>query len=169
VNYRRNLWQYGKTPQQVIPDLAAKSDLLFCSKSDMKEMFSFPDNEGEKFVQVCQRTMALFPKVKKIVNSKRESTSASDNTLSGVIFNGDQQITSLKHRVNPIIDRIGGGDAFCAGLIYGQLVYGDDEKSIQCAVAASALKHSIEGDFNLATIEEIETLIKGDSSGRLSR
>ncbi len=169
VTYRKNLWQYGKTAQQVFPDLAAKSDLLFCSKGDMKEMFSIEAPEDEKFIQVCQRTMALFPRVQKIVNSKRESNSASDNTISGVIYNGTEQFSSPKHKLFPIVDRIGGGDAFCAGLIYGQLVYKNDEQSINCAVAASALKHSIEGDFNQATVEEIETVMRGDSSGKLSR
>lgn len=169
VTYRKNLWQYGKTAQQVFPDLAAKSDLLFCSKGDMKEMFSIVSAEDEKFIQVCQRTMAKFPRVTKIVNSKRESSSANENTIWGVIYNGQDQFTSPKHKLFPIVDRIGGGDAFCAGLIYGQLVYQNDDKSINCAVAASALKHSIEGDFNQATVEEIETVMNGDSSGKLSR
>jgi len=169
VTYRKNLWQYGKTAREIFPDLAAKSDLLFCSKGDLKEMFSIEAQDDEKFVQVCQRAMAKFPKVQKIVNSKRESNSALDNIISGVIYNGYEQFTSPKHKLFPIVDRIGGGDAFCAGLIYGQLVYKDDEKSIECAVAASALKHSIEGDFNQATLDEIETVMKGDSSGKLSR
>jgi len=169
VTYRKNLWQYGKTAQQVFPDLAAKSDLLFCSKGDMKEMLSIQSPEGEKFAEVCQRTMALYPRVKQIVNSKRESIAASDNTIWGTICNGNEQFTSPKHKLFPIVDRIGGGDAFCAGLIYGQLVYKNDEQSINFAVAASALKHSIDGDFNQATVEEIETVMRGDSSGKLTR
>jgi len=169
VNFRKNLWKYGVSPQKMIQSLAAKSDLLFCSKGDMKELFELDMKEDEKFVHACQRTIALFPCVKKIVNSKRESASASDNTISGSIYNGQEQFSSQKHRLSPIIDRIGGGDAFCAGLIYGQLIYKNDAKSIECAVAASALKHTIEGDFNLATVEEIETIMKGDTSGKLSR
>jgi 2-dehydro-3-deoxygluconokinase len=169
VNYRKNLWRYGKTPQDIIPELARKSDILFSSKGDMKEMFSISEDTGDKFVDVARKTMALFPRVKKIVNSKRESASASDNTISGVLFNGTELFSSAKHRLSPIVDRIGGGDAFCAGLIYGQLVYKDDQKSIDCAAAASALKHTIEGDFNQATVQEIEALMSGDSSGKLSR
>jgi 2-dehydro-3-deoxygluconokinase len=169
VNYRKNLWQYGKNPQEIIPLLAAKSDILFCSKGDMKELFSIPENEGDKFQDVARKTMAQFPRVKKIVNSKRESNSASDNTISGVLFNGTESFSSAKHRLMPIVDRIGGGDAFCAGLIYGLMVYKNDLQAIECAAAAAALKHSIEGDFNQATVEEIETLMKGDSSGKLSR
>jgi 2-dehydro-3-deoxygluconokinase len=169
VTYRKNLWQYGKTPQEVLTELAAKSDLLFCSKGDLKEILSIQANEEDKFAQVCQRTMARFPRVKTIVNSKRESNSASDNTISGVLFNGVESFSSQKHRLTHIVDRIGGGDAFCAGLIYGLLVYKDEQKAIECATAASAVKHSIEGDFNQATVEEIETLMRGDGSGKLSR
>lgn len=169
VNYRKNLWQYGASAQEVIPTLAACADLIFASKNDMKELFELETSGQEKFMDLAQKTMKLFPRIKKIVNSKRESTSASDNTISGVLFDGQQLFSSRKYRLTPIVDRIGGGDAFCAGLIYGQLQYRDDQKSIECAAAASALKHTIEGDFNIVTAQEVEILMAGDTSGKLSR
>jgi 2-dehydro-3-deoxygluconokinase len=169
VNYRKNLWQFGKKPHDVIPALAAQSDVLFCSKGDMRDLFSLSGPPEEKYVDVCKRALDKFPRVRKLVNSKRESFSASDNTISGVLFNGQELVNSRKHRLFPIVDRIGGGDAFCAGLIHGLVAYGNDADAIECAVASSAIKHSIEGDFNRATLAEIETLMRGDSSGKLSR
>lgn len=169
VNYRRNLWQYGVPAQEVIPKLAACADLIFASKSDMKELFQLETTDQDKFLDVAQKTMTLFPRIKKIVNSKRESHSASDNTISGVIYNGQEVFNSRKYRLTPIVDRIGGGDAFCAGLIFGQLQYRDDQQAIECAAAASAWKHTIEGDFNLASVSEIESLMAGDTSGKLNR
>lgn len=171
TNYRKNLWQYGKTAQDVMPELVAGCDIIVCSKGDAADMFGIEarKNEGSGFTSVCKQLMQQFPKVKKIINTKRESISASHNTLSGQLWNGERLLKTPVHQIVPIIDRIGGGDAFMAGFIYGLLTYKDDQKALDFAVAASALKHSIEGDANLLTAEEIEPVMKGDSSGKLVR
>jgi 2-dehydro-3-deoxygluconokinase len=172
TNYRRNLWQYGKTAREVMPELVASCDIIICSKGDAADMFGIEPNkkeEGSNFVSVCKQLIERFPKVKKIVNTKRESISASHNTLSGVMWNGKEYLKTPVHQINPIIDRIGGGDAFMAGLIYGLFTYKHDQKALDFAVAASALKHSVEGDANLVTAAEVEPVMQGDSSGKLLR
>jgi 2-dehydro-3-deoxygluconokinase len=171
TNYRRNLWQYGKTPQEVMPELVAGCDLILASKGDMADMFGIEAQKDAEsgFVSSCQQMMKQYPKIKKIVNTKRGSISANHNTLYGMLYDGTNLLQTETHQITPIVDRIGGGDAFFAGLIYGLLTYKDDQKALDFAVAASVLKHSIEGDANLITIEEVETVVKGDSSGKLSR
>jgi 2-dehydro-3-deoxygluconokinase len=172
TNYRRNLWQYGKTAREIMPELVAGCDIIVCSKGDAADMFGIEPNKkqvGSSFVSVCKQLIEQFPKVKKIVNTKRESISASHNTLSGVMWNGKDYLKTPVHQINPIVDRIGGGDAFMAGLIYGLLTYNNDQKALDFAVAASALKHSVEGDANLVTASEVEPVMQGDSSGKLMR
>jgi 2-dehydro-3-deoxygluconokinase len=171
VNYRKNLWQYGKTPRQVMPELVAGCDLILCSKGDARDMFGL---EGEKdaenpWLSAARQIMAAYPRIKKIVNTKRESVSASHNTLMGMLWNGQEHLTTRVHPIVPIIDRIGGGDAFVAGLLYGLDRYASDQEALDFAVAASVLKHSVEGDANLVTVAEVETVMHGDSSGKLSR
>jgi 2-dehydro-3-deoxygluconokinase len=118
VNYRKNLWQYGKTPRQVMPELVAGCDLILCSKGDARDLFGL---EGEKdaenpWLSTARQIMGAYPRVRKIVNTKRESVSASHNTLMGMLWNGQGHLTTRVHPIVPIIDRIGGGDAFVAGL-----------------------------------------------------
>ncbi len=171
TNYRKNLWQYGKSVRDVMPELVAGCDLIVCGKHDARDIFGLevPKGEENTWVATCRRIMQEFPRVKRIVNTKRESMSASHNTLSGMLWNGKNYLTTPVHQIVPIVDRIGGGDAFMAGLIYGLQQYQDDQKALNFAVAASVLKHSIEGDANLATVAEIETVMSGDTSGKLSR
>lgn len=170
INYRKNLWQWGKSVQQVMPDLIAGCDLLVAGKGDAKDILDIHPRAGEEAdVSVAQQIMERFPKVKKIVNTSRGSLSASHNTLSGSLYDGQQMLHTQTYDINPIVDRIGGGDAFIAGLIRGLLIYQDDQKALDFGVAASVLKHSIEGDANLATVEEVEALMGGNSSGKLVR
>ncbi|MFM2401434.1 MAG: 2-dehydro-3-deoxygluconokinase, partial [Bacteroidota bacterium] len=110
-----------------------------------------------------------FPNIKKIINTKRGQISASQNNLSATSFDGKKVIKSETVEITQIVDRIGGGDAFMAGYIYGNLVFSDEAKSLAFGVAASALKHTIEGDINLSNIDEIETVMAGDLTGRLKR
>lgn len=170
VNYRKNLWQWGKTAQEVMPELVECCDMVVCGKGDAFDIFGItptPRSESS-FVSVSEQVMKRFPRIKKVINTKRGQINASHNTLMGRCWNGkyiESPILDIPH----IVDRIGGGDAFMAGFIYGALTYQDDQKAIDFAVAASALKHTIEGDANLATVSEIEALMKGDTSGRLVR
>ncbi len=171
VNYRKNLWQYGKTVQEVMPDLIAGCDIIVCGKGDAEDILGIVSDGKSKsnFESICKQIMARFPKIKKIINTKRGQISASQNTLAGVSFDGKNLVKSETVEISQIVDRIGGGDAFMAGYIYGNIVLKDEAKSLAFAVAASALKHTIEGDINLANIDEIETVMNGDISGRLKR
>jgi 2-dehydro-3-deoxygluconokinase len=171
VNYRKNLWQYGKSVKEVMPDLIAQCDIIVCGKGDAEDILDIvPDGRVKSGWQdICLQVMERFPNLKKIINTKRGQLSASQNTLSATSFDGSTVIKSDTVEISQIVDRIGGGDAFMAGYIYGNLVYGDEAKSLAFAVAASALKHTIEGDINLANLDEIETVMSGDFTGRLKR
>ena len=114
--------------------------------------------------------MERFPRAKKIVITLRGSISASHNTWSGVMWTGERLLTAPTYEITHIVDRVGGGDSFMGGLIYGLLTYpDDDERALRFAVAASCLKHTIYGDFNLVSVDEVEKLMSGDASGRVSR
>jgi 2-dehydro-3-deoxygluconokinase len=171
VNYRKNLWQYGKSVKEVMPDLIAQCDIIVCGKGDAEDILDIvPDGRAKSgWHDICIQIMERFPNLKKIINTKRGQISASQNTLSATSFDGHKVIKSDTVEISQIVDRIGGGDAFMAGYIYGNLVYGDEAKSLAFAVAASALKHTIEGDINLSNLDEIETVMNGDITGRLKR
>jgi 2-dehydro-3-deoxygluconokinase len=111
-----------------------------------------------------------FPNLETIAITLRGSISASHNTWSGVLWTGDRFYTAPTYDVTHIVDRVGGGDAFCAGLIYGLRTWTQDpQQALDFAVAASCLKHSVFGDFDLVTVAEVEKLMGGDVSGRVSR
>jgi 2-dehydro-3-deoxygluconokinase len=171
VNYRKNLWQYGKSVKEVMPDLIAQCDIIVCGKGDAEDILDIvPDGRAKSgWHDICIQIMERFPNLKKIINTKRGQISASQNTLSASSFDGHKVIKSDTVEISQIVDRIGGGDAFMAGYIYGNIVLGDEAKSLAFAVAASALKHTIEGDINLANLDEIETVMNGDITGRLKR
>lgn len=114
--------------------------------------------------------MKRFPNAKKVITTLRGSLSASHNTWAGVLYDGNSMYQSREYQITHIVDRVGGGDSFMGGLIYGLLNWpGDDQKALDFAVAASCLKHTIKGDANLATVAEVEKLMGGDASGRVSR
>lgn len=114
--------------------------------------------------------MKKIPRAKKVITTLRGSISASNNTWAGVLYDGKKIYESPQYQIHPIVDRVGGGDSFMGGLIYGLLTYpGDDQKALNFAVAASCLKHTIKGDANLVTIKEVEKLMSGDASGRVAR
>ncbi len=171
VNYRKNLWQYGKSVKEVMPDLIAQCDIIVCGKGDAEDILDIVPNGSQKsgWHDICIQIKERFPNIKKIINTKRGQISASQNNLSATSFDGKKVIKSETVEISQIVDRIGGGDAFMAGYIYGNLVLGDEAKSLAFGVAASALKHTIEGDINLSTIDEIQTVMAGDITGRLKR
>ena len=170
INYRKNLWKYGKTVREVLPDLIAYTDIAIASKNDMKEVLDTSLSiENDKFLPVAQIFMQQYPSVKLIVNTKRDSVSANHNYLSGIAFNGTEVFETKKMEIVPIVDRIGGGDAFAAGFIYGMSQEFAVEKALQYGVAYSVLKHSVPGDANLAKLADLEMVANGDTSGRLVR
>ncbi|HKJ31268.1 MAG TPA: sugar kinase [Balneolales bacterium] len=178
LNYRKKLWNYGKKPSDIMPDLVKGCDVILGNEEDAEKVFGIKAEgadvtagkvEAAAYESVCRQLKDRFPKAKKIIITLRGSISASHNTWSGVLWNGEKLFTAPTYQITHIVDRVGGGDSFMGGLIYGLLTYGDDQKALNFAVAASCLKHTIEGDFNLVTVPEVEKLMSGDASGRVSR
>ncbi len=171
VNYRRNLWQYGRSAREVMPELVAECDVLVCGTGDAADIFDIRTEEpgADGFAAAARHVMDRFPQVKHIISTERDSVSATHNRLAGRCFDGSIYTETPAFDINPIVDRIGGGDAFMGGYIYGRLQGWDVDRTLVFATAASALKHTIFGDFNLVTVEEVEQIVGGDLSGRLVR
>ena len=179
LNYRKNLWKWGKKAGEVMPGLVAECDIILGNEEDAEKVFGIkPDSadvEGgrvnaSEYESVCRQLMQRFPNAKKVIITLRGSINADHNSWSGVLFDGTTLYEAPVYQITHIVDRVGGGDSFMGGLIYGLNAYqGDDLKALQFAVAASCLKHTIHGDFNLVSVAEVEQLMKGDSSGRVVR
>ncbi len=179
LNYRKNLWKWGKQPADVMPELVDNCDIILGNEEDAEKVFGIkPEGvdvtkgevEGAAYESVGKQMMEKFPKAKKVIITLRGSINANHNTWSGVLWNGKKLFESPVYQITHIVDRVGGGDSFMGGLIYGLLTYAsDDQKALNFAVAASCLKHTIKGDFNLVTADEVEKLMSGDASGRVSR
>lgn len=181
LNYRKNLWKYGKKASEVMPDLVAGCDIILGNEEDAEKVFGIkPEGfdvtatAGEvnaaEFESVCTQLMQRFPRARKVIITLRGSINANHNTWGGVLYDGKQLFQSPRYDITHIVDRVGGGDSFMGGLIYGLLTYPqDDQLALNFAVAASCLKHTIYGDYNEVTVKEVESLMKGDGSGRVSR
>ncbi len=180
LNYRKNLWKYGKSASEIMPTLVECCDVILGNEEDAEKVFGIkPEGfdvtatEGKvdsaAFRSVCEQLMARFPRAKKVIITLRGSINANHNTWGGVLFDGETLYESPRYDITHIVDRVGGGDSFMGGLIYGLREYKDDKRALNFAVAASCLKHTIYGDFNLVTVAEVENLMKGDGSGRVSR
>jgi 2-dehydro-3-deoxygluconokinase len=180
LNYRKNLWKYGKSASEIMPALVECCDVILGNEEDAEKVFGIkPEGfdvtatEGKvdsaAFRSVCEQLMARFPRAKKVIITLRGSINANHNTWGGVLFDGETLYESPRYDITHIVDRVGGGDSFMGGLIYGLREYKDDKRALNFAVAASCLKHTIYGDFNLVTVAEVENLMKGDGSGRVSR
>ena len=180
LNYRKNLWKYGKSASEIMPALVECCDVILGNEEDAEKVFGIkPEGfdvtatEGKvdsaAFRSVCEQLMARFPRAKKVIITLRGSINANHNTWGGVLFDGKTLYESPRYDITHIVDRVGGGDSFMGGLIYGLREYKDDKRALNFAVAASCLKHTIYGDFNLVTVAEVENLMKGDGSGRVSR
>jgi 2-dehydro-3-deoxygluconokinase len=165
INYRRNLWQYGKSPLDIMPELINHTDVIIAGITDFENCM---DIHEEDFVEACLRAKEKFPSIEKISTTQRGSISSTHNTLEGVLWNGEDVLSSKKYDMADIVDRVGGGDAFMAGLIYGLLNFGDQE-ALEFAVASSVLKHSIPGDENYVSVEEVQHVMKGENLGKLLR
>lgn len=180
LNYRKNLWKYGKTAAEVMPALVECCDVILGNEEDAEKVFGIKpegfdaaSTQGEvdaaAFRSVCTQLMVRFPRAKKVVITLRGSINADHNTWGGVLFDGETLYRSPRYDITDIVDRVGGGDSFMGGLIYGLLTYDDDQRALNFAAAASALKHTIYGDFNMVSVAEVENLMKGDGSGRVAR
>ncbi len=180
LNYRKNLWKYGKSASEVMPELVEGCDLILGNEEDADKVFGIkPEGfdvtatqgkvNAAEFESVCRQLMARFPRAKKVVITLRGAINANHNTWGGVLFDGNRLYQSPRYDITHIVDRVGGGDSFMGGLIYGLLTYADDQQALDFAAAASCLKHTIYGDYNQVSVQEVETLMQGDASGRVSR
>jgi 2-dehydro-3-deoxygluconokinase len=181
LNYRKNLWKYGKTASEVMPALVEGCDIVLGNEEDAEKVFGIkPEGfdvshtggevDAKTFESVCTQLMKQFPRAKKVIITLRGSINANHNTWGGCLYSDGVLYQSKRYDITHIVDRVGGGDSFMGGLIYGLIAYpGDEQKALDFGVAASALKHTIYGDFNLVTVPEVEQLMKGDGSGRVSR
>ena len=181
LNFRKNLWKYGKMASEAMPGLVEGCDIILGNEEDAEKVFGIkPDGfdaehtggevNAAEFKSVCTQLMTKFPRAKKVIITLRGSINANHNTWGGVLYSNGTLYQSSRYDITHIVDRVGGGDSFMGGLVYGLLTYKDnDQKALDFAVAASCLKHTIYGDFNLVTVSEVENLMKGDGSGRVSR
>jgi len=179
LNYRKNLWKWGKKASEVMPELVSHCDIAIGNEEDAEKVFGIKAPgadviagkvEPEQYRFVCEQLAGRFSNLKMIAITLRGSISASHNTWSGVLWDRGTFYQGLSYDITPIVDRVGGGDAFVGGLIYGLRTYGEDrQRALDFAIAASCLKHTIPGDFNMVTVGEVEKLMGGDVSGRVSR
>ena len=167
LNYRKKLWKYGKSASEVMPALVAGCDLILGNEEDAEKTGGEIDQS--RFENVCRQLMAMFPRCKKVAVTLRGSINANHNTWGGVLYDGKTLWQSRRYDITHIVDRVGGGDSFMGGLLYGLLAYDTDQQAIEFAAAASALKHTIIGDYNRVTVAEVESLMNGGGSGRVSR
>ena len=177
LNYRKKLWKYGKTPVEVMTELTKYADVIIANEEDIQKCLGIESDvdvtsgtlDKNSYKALTDKVKAAYPNVKQIAVSLRESHSADHNGW-GAALNGKTGFYLSRHyEITDIIDRVGGGDSFAAGIIYGLSHFEDEQYALNFAVAASALKHTIPGDFNLTRLSEIENLAKGDGSGRVQR
>lgn len=181
LNFRKNLWKYGKSASQIMPALVEGCDVILGNEEDAEKVFGIkPEGfdvtatDGEvnaaEFESVCTQIMKNFPRAKKVIITLRGSINANHNTWGGVLYADEKLYQSKRYDITHIVDRVGGGDSFMGGLIYGLLTYeNDNQKALDFAVAASCLKHTVYGDFNLVSVAEVESLMGGEGSGRVQR
>jgi 2-dehydro-3-deoxygluconokinase len=176
-NYRKNLWRYGKKAPEVMRELVSHATVGIANEEDCQKALGIEvdvdvksgELEHEKYCALAERVLKEFPSLERQVITLRESHSADRNGWSAVLHNRKQFLTSRHYDITDIVDRVGGGDSFAAGLIHGLRAYRDDQKALEFATAASCLKHSILGDINRVSVAEVEALMQGDASGRVQR
>jgi 2-dehydro-3-deoxygluconokinase len=179
-NYRKNLWKWGKSAPEVMRELVAQVDVGIANEEDCQKALGIepegaaPDVasghlDTARYEALARRVLEAFPNLRKQVITLRESRSADHNGWGACLHDRERFLVSRHYEITDIVDRVGGGDSFAAGLIYGLLAYGDDARALEFATAASCLKHSIPGDYNRVTVPEVETLMRGDASGRVQR
>jgi 2-dehydro-3-deoxygluconokinase len=182
-NYRSKLWTYGKSSTEVMPEIARFVDIGIANEEDCQKSLGIVVDAGadwesavddgrldvERYRALCEKVLQALPNLKKQAITLRESHSASHNGWSGCLHNGEDFLLSRRYEITHIVDRVGAGDAFAAGLIYGLLQGMSDARALEFAAAASCLKHSIVRDYNRVSVAEVESLMQGDTSGRVQR
>ena len=177
LNFRAKLWKYGAKAQDVMSEIAAFADVLIGNEEDYQKSLGIegPKNaadgkiDTDEYAAMCARTLERFSAARYAAVTLRASHSADSNDWSAMLTSREGAIVSRRYAISDIIDRVGAGDSFSAGLIYGLITYGEPRKALEYAVALSCLKHSISGDFALVEPGEAEKLMGGDASGRVQR
>lgn len=177
LNYRKKLWKWGKLPREVMSEIAGYADVLIANEEDCQKCLGVELDvdvasgklDTAKYEQLAEKVMDRFPNVSKLAVSLRESVSADWNNWSIVMATKDNFYVSRKYEIRDIVDRIGGGDSFGSGLIWGLSNLESEREAVDFAAAASALKHTVYGDYNRITPDDIMTLAGGDASGRVQR
>lgn len=177
LNYRKKLWKYGKNAVDVMRELVKYADVIIANEEDIQKCLGISCEDEvssgklnvENYKVLSDKVKRDFPNIKQVAITLRESKNADQNGWSAVLNGQNGFYTSKHYDITDIIDRVGGGDSFAAGLIYALNNYDNEQYALEFAVAASALKHTINGDFNLTRKKEVEALAKGDGSGRVQR
>jgi 2-dehydro-3-deoxygluconokinase len=176
-NYRKNLWKYGKKAPEVMRELVNHVDVGIANEEDCQLSLgieidvdvSSGELDRERYQRLAEGVLTEFPNLRKQIITLRESRSADSNGWSACLYDRRDFRVSRHYEVTDIVDRVGSGDSFAAGLIYGLLTYSDDQRALEFATAAGCLKHSIPGDFNRVGVAEVEALVQGSGSGRVQR
>ncbi|MDO4543493.1 MAG: sugar kinase [Clostridia bacterium] len=177
LNYRKNLWRYGMSAPEVMRDLALFIDIAIANEEDCQKSLNIHSDvkvesgklNTEKYRDLSQTVLSSYPNMKCIAITLRGSVSADINAWQACLNDRKNFYLSRRYEINDIVDRVGGGDSFAAGLIYGLLNYENKQTALDFATAASCLKHSISGDFNRVSVSDVEKLMQGDGSGRVQR
>ena len=177
LNYRKNLWKYGRKASKVMRELAKYVDVAIANEEDVQKSLEITvdvnvesgELDREKYRALGNKVLEAYPNMKCIAITLRESHSADWNGWAACLNDGKDFYVSKKYEIRDIIDRVGGGDSFAGGLIYGLNQYEDKQSALEFAVAASCLKHSVIGDFNRVGVSDVEKLMGGDGAGRVQR
>lgn len=178
LNYRKNLWKYGKKASEVMREIAKYVDVAIANEEDVQKSLEITVDDvnvesGEldraKYKALGDKVLAAYPNMKMIAITLRESHSADWNGWAACLNDGKDFYVSKKYEIRDIVDRVGGGDSFAGGLLYGLNHYEDKQSALEFAVAASCLKHSVIGDFNRVNVSDVTKLMGGDGTGRVQR
>ena len=177
LNFRKNLWKYGKKAPEVMGELAGYVDVAVANEEDCQKSLGIKVDvdvesgqlDTSRYEALSAAVLKQYPNMKMIAITLRESRSADSNGWSACLNDRENFYLSRKYEIRDIVDRVGGGDSFAAGLIYGLNTYAGKQDALEFAVAASCLKHSIIGDFNRVGVSDVEKLMGGDGSGRVQR
>ena len=177
LNYRKNLWKYGKKAAEIMREMADYVDVAIANEEDVQKSLEITADvnvesgelDREKYRALGDKVLAAYPNMKCIAITLRESHSADWNGWAACLNDREHFFVSKKYEIRNIVDRVGGGDSFAGGLIYGLNHYEDRQQALEFAVAASCLKHSVLGDFNRVGVSDVTKLMQGDGTGRVQR
>ena len=177
INFRKNLWKYGTKAEEVMRELARFVDVAIANEEDVQKSLGITTDvvvesgslDRAKYRALGDKVLAAYPNMRMIAITLRESRSADSNGWAACLNDRERFYESRRYEINDIVDRVGGGDSFAGGLLYGLNTYADRQQALEFAVAASCLKHSILGDFNRVSVSDVEKLMGGDGTGRVQR